>query len=259
MAGKLDVLACIGCFQHCSRDQGICCPKGHFFCSVANQSPCVDSMVEAQMPSIRFQQASVLCPVCSSLVSLSSLQAHLTQTKWKQLDSAVAHARMEPKTNAIVKEPESIIATSTQQKAELVALQVRNETLNLMCPHCKTVYVDFDGCMAIMCESCTKWFCGFCHDSFPDSETSHEHVVKCSLNSNGSIDGSAEDVKKGQILYRSKKLKEVLRAQPKDVQQAAICLLKKDLADLGINRANLIEGSWWNPVHYCFQLCMRRH
>jgi ribosomal protein L37AE/L43A len=31
------------------------------------------------------------------------------------------------------------------------------------CPHCHTVYYDFEGCLALKCHSCLKEFCGICH------------------------------------------------------------------------------------------------
>jgi len=238
MSHLLDSLACTACCQTRSKYVGLKCDMGHFFCSVEGRG-CVEAMVDAQIHSIRFQQGQVLCPVCSSVIPLSVVGLHVTQGKWRHLCSVVSDAKKI--SNNDDRDKVADATPSIDAKVATIARQVRNKTLNLMCPHCQTVYADFDGCMAIMCESCKKWFCGYCHAPFPDSNLSHQHVLSCSMNDNKTHWANPDELRKGQTKYGTTKLKEVLRRHKKADQDAALLELQKDLEDLGIHRETLLE------------------
>lgn len=62
------------------------------------------------------------------------------------------------------------------------------------------------------------------------------------MNENKTHHANAEEIRKGQIKYRTKALKEVLSSHKKDVQDATILELQKDLADLGINHTTLTQS-----------------
>jgi len=49
------------------------------------------------------------------------------------------------------------------EKAKPNAAKTRDQALNLKRPHCNTVYIGFEGCMALKCSTCRKIFCGYCH------------------------------------------------------------------------------------------------
>ena len=40
--------------------------------------------------------------------------------------------------------------------------KIQDEILNLACPRCKTVFVDFDACFALKCRQCLCAFCAWC-------------------------------------------------------------------------------------------------
>lgn len=57
------------------------------------------------------------------------------------------------------------------------------EVLNLKCPNCRLVFVDYDGCHAVRCESransqygCKSYFCPICLQVFADSGATHNHI-----------------------------------------------------------------------------------
>ena len=132
-----------------------------------------------------------------------------------------------------------------KSQAQAGAKKARNEALNLACPHCATVYAEFDGCMALKCSSCNLSFCGYCHKGFPDSRGAHDHVRECDANltRNGSYYATAEEIKEAQRRYRIKKLKKFLRSQgyKKQLQNAMIIELAKDLDDLQVDPAALFD------------------
>ncbi|CAB9529081.1 expressed unknown protein [Seminavis robusta] len=175
-------------------------------------------------------------------MSLPQLQGFLSISEWAKLNSAVSEAQRQSQQIRAQDVSISNGDSTVEKTVERIARQVRNETLNLMCPHCRTPYAEFDGCMAILCESCRKWFCGYCHDPFPDSSTSHQHVLVCGMNENGTHHANAQELQRGQKKYRTKKLKEVLGKQGHDIQHATILELQRELADLGISQEAILQG-----------------
>lgn len=135
----------------------------------------------------------------------------------------------------------SVIA---MRQAKSGAAQARNEALNLSCPHCATVYTEFDGCLALACATCKRHFCGFCHKAFESSRGTHQHVRECDANTtaNGSYYANAAEIKEAQRRYRVKRLKKFLREQKgREIQNAIIIELGPDLNDLGVDPAALFD------------------
>ena len=59
---------------------------------------------------------------------------------------------------------------------------IQEDILNLRCPRCNQVFVDFNGCFALTCSRCKAGFCGWClADCGRDA---HRHVANCRLNQN---------------------------------------------------------------------------
>jgi len=128
--------------------------------------------------------------------------------------------------------------------AHLHAKEIRDTIINLCCPSCKMVYVDFDGCMAIKCSRCSSYFCGWCHKKYINSTNCHHHVRDCVLNLTPDSNFYCNDqnlVKEGQKRYRIQTLKKYLMLMKKDLRNATVIELKQDLEDLGIMMEALFE------------------
>ena len=128
-------------------------------------------------------------------------------------------------------------------EAKNLASEARNTILNLRCPHCKAVYVDFTGCMAIQCERCKGNFCAYCHQKTESSRGAHEHVRQCLMNDtdDGSYYATAEQIHDAQKRYRTREIKRFLKKYKKNLQNAIVIELEKDLMDLEIKREALFE------------------
>lgn len=52
---------------------------------------------------------------------------------------------------------------------------------SIACPYCKKTFVDFSGCMALMCGTCDKEFCGVCMKIHSDQQNNdaHQSVLTC--------------------------------------------------------------------------------
>lgn len=96
-----------------------------------------------------------------------------------------------------------------KMQADQWAKEARNYALNLHCPHCKQVYSEFDGCMALECAHCHGHFCGYCHKALQSSRGAHDHVRECDANltSNGSYYATADQIRDAQRRFRVKQLK----------------------------------------------------
>ncbi len=83
------------------------------------------------------------------------------------------------------------LVIAQQQKKETKKIKHVNyiceNILTLKTPCCQSTLLDFEGCFAIKCYNCTKYFCGWCLNYNSDGSLScHTHVLNCksSLNKN---------------------------------------------------------------------------
>lgn len=270
VCGKLDFwidreeynkyLTCGCCFGEYNCDQGVQCRNEHFFCS---EAVCFETAVESQIHSIRTRDEGLVCPECKTEYEMKEIAPHLSTETWTEVHNALVDKKVEKQTEKLSKQCDDRLAKKadelletygqeselTKTKAKHEALTIRNTILNLSCPHCQTAYFAFDGCMALKCSSCAKHFCGYCHTGFVSGFGTHEHVRQCLMNetNNGSYYADAEQITSAQRRYRTRKLKSHLRTFKKNVQNAIIVELKKDLDDLSINPQALFEFGHIQP------------
>jgi len=79
-------------------------------------------------------------------------------------------------------------ALKAERERSLIELTVRMhhdeiiDLLNMRCPSCQKVFVDWDGCTALSCVHCSSWFCAYCFHLDENSHDSHQHVQNCQNN-----------------------------------------------------------------------------
>lgn len=262
------VAQCCCCYEEINHDQGVGCPNGHYFCvhdGNDHEQDCMTSLIEDQIPAIKAQKEALLCPLCKQEFVLRQIASRVSDTTFGKLQKAIMDSKIECQTAALqqnfdarlqqkvdellAKFSSGDISELVKEKGKAGAAEARNQALNLSCPHegCKAVYGDFEGCMALQCGSCEKFFCGFCHKPASSSKGCHEHVRECDMNltRNASYYADQAIIKEAQKRYRIKKLKQFLRSDSnkfkKDVQNAIIIELKRDLEDLGIDPKALFD------------------
>ena len=260
--GLDDFVECCICCDRINRDQGVSCPGGHYVCSRgSDEESCMAGLITSQIASIKSQDDQLLCPVCKAGISEQRVATRVSAAAWGAVQGAILEARVERRyaelqsefDNRLNKKVKELIdkfgrgdvSELISQQGAAGAAEARNKALNLACPHCLTVYAEFDGCMALNCASCSKDFCGYCHKAVANSRGCHEHVRECDMNltTNGSYYADALVIKEAQRRYRIKRLKLFLRSgeYKKDVQNAIIFKLSADLKDLGIDPAALFD------------------
>ena len=115
----------------------------------------------------------------------------------------------------------------------MLRMDIVENTLNLRCPRCKKVFVDFDGCFALTCSqnACRAGICAWClKDCGGDA---HGHVPACR---EGRGLFATKEVFNNHHRQRKERLvRELVQREPVEVQRHVRRLLEKDLRDLGIN------------------------
>jgi hypothetical protein len=220
-------------------------------------------LIDSQIPSLKAQKEALLCPVCKEEFECRLVYSRVSDATFGKLQKAIMDckvqsqtavlqdqfdARLQEKVDELLdKFASGDVAFAVREKGKAGAAEARNSALNLACPWegCKAVYGDFEGCMALKCGSCQKYFCGFCHKGVEDSRGCHNHVRECDMNLtvNGSFYADSDLIKEAQKRYRIKKLKHFLRGgqYKKDVQNAIIIELTQDLKDVGIDPKALFD------------------
>lgn len=114
-----------------------------------------------------------------------------------------------------------------EQQAHFLYQDIVNNILNLSCPRCKAVFLDFDGCFALTCK-CGAGFCAYClADCGGDA---HAHVRGC-----GNLFGTMEAFNAHHNSRRKAMLEAKLRQQPMELKDLIRESLRRDLRDLGID------------------------
>eukprot|EP00435_Cladocopium_sp_Y103_P040851 s1308_g11.t1 len=206
------------CMDDFNKHEGVTCVDGHFFCA-----ECLERMLNAQLQSIGSQKGNVLCAMCPKEVEAAAIAKICRKETWKKFQDAVVDARVEAHVQKMQKAFDERLQKKVDElmesygneehsiklQADKYAQEARNTALNLHCPHCKQVYSEFDGCMALECAHCKKHFCGYCHKAVASS--------------------------KGQRRFRVKQLKKFFeeKQMKQRIRNATIIELGRDLDDLG--------------------------
>lgn len=217
------------------------------------------NLIESQIHCVKAQKEALLCPICKEEFVNQQVASMVSNASWGKLQKAIVDSKMasqcaemqrdfdsrlQRKVDELLEKFASDDSAALREQGKSGAARARSEALNLACPHCDTVYIDFEGCMALQCSSCKKHFCGYCHKKTQDSKGCHNHVRECDMNqtTNGSYFADAIQIKEAQRRYRVKRLKLFLRNNfKKDVQNAIILALSDDLHYFGIDPRALFE------------------
>jgi hypothetical protein len=131
-----------------------------------------------------------------------------------------------------------------ERDIELLKYEIINEILNLQCPKCKMVFVDYTGCNALSCgnRNCNASFCAWCLGSYPDSHATHQHVLVCNENKNPGSYFSTE----GQFLAHHKERKRKLiiarlKGRERSIVEGVLAKINAELRTQGIPVISLDE------------------
>lgn len=122
-------------------------------------------------------------------------------------------------------------------EVEKACAHVVENILTLRCPRpeCGQAFVDFDGCMALICSRCKAGICGKCFMQFGNDAHSHITRGECNMDSSKLLFGNDTYIRNVQRVYRVDKLNAYLRTLRSETASEVIRRCDKELRDLEIN------------------------
>ena len=124
-----------------------------------------------------------------------------------------------------------------QRQVEQARLHIQEQILNLACPRCSAVFVDFDDCFALSCNRCLPQ-CGFCAWCLQDcGADAHRHVARCPYNlaPGKNVYGTKELFAEAVRVRRVRLVTEYLHSLPDAVKRNVIRRCERDFSELGLH------------------------
>ena len=172
-------------------------------------------------------QHEIRCPVCEVPYRLSYLAAYLSPAGFDHM-LQLERRRAEHQVLSNLQHQASESET-TRAYQQLMGL------LNLKCPECEQVFVDFDGCFALVCSRCQAGFCGWCLQACSRNAAQHHlHVQRCPLG-NGKLYASLVDFNQHHRQRQREHVKLYLSLMAPTVRNDVVHKARHQLHDLGLD------------------------
>lgn len=229
--------------------------KKHFFCE-----PCFSDFILSQCSienrgQLHKHNGCILCSLCYPV--------HKTVFKFRDI---VVHVSPEV-SEVYVKAKEEIVAAKIyieeqtkfhrqleESKRTFKAAKINSglqkhrryiieNIINLLCPRCRTPFVDFDGCFALNCTMCSCKFCAWCLSDCGEEcsfTQHHSHVMSCpsapAHRQNG-YSGTLAEFQDAQNIRRARMITEYIadNIQGESTRKMLRDVISQDLEDLGID------------------------
>jgi hypothetical protein len=215
---------CIICFDK-ARKGIMCSSQDHFVCASCF-SPYVQSVIEdaGKMMDSKF---TMKCP--SPGCSATPWTSHQVQNCYVGFDDLIHFNQvrlildaevLEKYIDALVRHLELLNAPESvgkeQEGSAIVEEGIRAviDSLTLGCPFCHTaIDPNPDGCAAMRCGTCSKYFCLLCLTQQADNGKCHSHVRMCPNNPSKNVYASAAIRKQAHRTLQVEAVRRVLRAK----------------------------------------------
>ena len=194
---------CEICYTDSKERSGIRCgPDGHFFCQscfasyVEENSACSNA---EELENLRKCRAEVVCPAnCGHKFSACAIArcvgervfAKYTKARRMLMEALMdesAQRRIRHEVNEakekiqaeILRKVKADEALKLKLAIEKKQKHVEEHIMNLSCPRCSQVFLDYTGCAALVCgnKRCACRFCAFCLKDC--GQDAHAHVTTC--------------------------------------------------------------------------------
>eukprot|EP00475_Leptophrys_vorax_P015149 TRINITY_DN214_c1_g1_i7.p1 TRINITY_DN214_c1_g1~~TRINITY_DN214_c1_g1_i7.p1 ORF type:complete len:439 (-),score=89.62 TRINITY_DN214_c1_g1_i7:86-1402(-) len=245
------ILKCVVCLEHFIGDELVHCSLLPYTDAV-NHSVCrpcfagyLGQFLNAPLGTLQKSQGTLTCPVpsCARVYSEAAilLNAHdqfgaylrkrdeLKETKIAQRLNQEAEERLKRELDRLMK------MDAEEREAECVKREIVEKILNLSCPRCGQVFVDFSGCCALTCSRCQCGFCAWCLADCGDD--AHAHVAGCAHNRMPSRQVYA-DAEVWRKAHQARKMKSVqsklTQIKSEAVKKRVLSLLESDLEEMEI-------------------------
>lgn len=235
-----DQVQCLLCFDTIHTNAACTCANKHYVCVDCLENFIKSAYAPGAMNSTD-NDGRLLCFNCKSPYDPTEFTTGNRRQLFEQLqDLRITKVKerevkleLQKQEERLRKEFDATLAKGGDERdAHRLAQKIRDEVLNLRCPGCKAVFLDFDGCFALKCavNSCRKGFCAWCLMNC--GADAHAHVNTCPEGKG--IYGTLDVFNKHHQKRRQKTIEELLQGENVAVQKSVLDALKKELADLGI-------------------------
>ena len=247
--------SCCLCFDEFFLSQGVeCCgaAERHFMCRECFSRHVTDQATQ-DLDRRKQRKGEILCPyrgpelpylACTAdpfpceLIALraepEALRAYLDNLK--ELKEQELAATMEVEKQQAIRDELQRLARMSEFERKVVAARTHAEhLLNLKCPRCQRVFLDFNGCFALTCNGCA---CGFCAWCLADcGQDAHRHVTECKQNlaPDRGYFSTLELFEQAHKARRERELRAYFDSLgSQELREAVIAKLFQSLLDLGL-------------------------
>merc|ERR1712218_320546 len=128
--------------------------------------------------------------------------------------------------------------TEEQRKIEIARRDIES-ILNLKCPKCKAVFLDFEGCMSVRCGriGCGISFCGWCQKDCGNN--AHAHAAECNAPAEageiGGLYGEKDVWMRVQKKRHQRAVTDYILKLPEHIRSRVALACRQILLDAGIS------------------------
>eukprot|EP00045_Choanoeca_perplexa_P016982 m.237026 g.237026 ORF g.237026 m.237026 type:complete len:359 (+) comp17416_c0_seq12:6919-7995(+) len=211
---------CVVCMNSIERGtQYVTCPRGH-----ATDTECLHHMLQSLIANADEDQ--IRCPTCRAPFKLSYLAPYLSSTGFDHM-LQLERRRAERQVLADFRR-QATETNATKAYQQLISI------LNLKCPSCEQVFIDFDGCFALVCSRCRINFCGWClQQCSSNSAQHHSHISRCPMG-NGQLYSNLTRFNEHHRRRQQDQVKLFLSLLPSSVRNGVTQRAQHQIQDLGI-------------------------
>lgn len=146
---------CQLCFCNADLNDIIRCPKDHTF-----DTECFSNYLSSTRNDKSFieyfrKHNCIKCISCDEGIDKKQLLKSSIVENY--MDTVVSIS-----TSLTAEDTKAQMIKSNSSFSDTIIKEIKDDIINLKCPHCKQSFYDFSGCLALTCSFCHKEFCGFC-------------------------------------------------------------------------------------------------
>mmetsp|Transcript_46753 Transcript_46753/g.92313 ORF Transcript_46753/g.92313 Transcript_46753/m.92313 type:complete len:408 (-) Transcript_46753:124-1347(-) len=181
---------CIVCFDVFLCDRGLKCSEraSHFLCAEClNRHVEANAVIDPENSEVRARFKAANCEV--ACVQQGCPSAPFPHARLAQLLQPEVHKSLEKTRGEVAEERvrtemekeyrEKLQRALREDGAQRKVREIGEDILNLKCPRCSQVFLDYEGCAALKCSRCHCAFCAYClRDCGRDA---HGHVPDCTV------------------------------------------------------------------------------
>ena len=151
-------------------DEIIICDNNHLFCISCMEHYLTVSINDKIIIDYFDKHEYLKCSLCNSSIDEDSILNSTIKKKYIKSTRNISNT-------LVAKKTETLMIKSNTSFSKTLISEIKDILTNcISCPYCNQPFIDFSGCLALICSFCSKQFCGFCMKKHKNNSDSHENV-----------------------------------------------------------------------------------